>query len=700
MKLKITPESIQTLLKVAFFLCTIAIIIQLFPKQEAFEYEFNIGKPWTYELVTAPFDYPIYKDDELYQKEQKDIMRTFAPYYRRNDKIAQKAMKDFIDRTTLSETNSQTIPLLYKKHISVLLNYVYLKGIISSEELDTIKANGQTKINIIDYNNISRTSSINELFTVKTAYAYIIINSPEWANNDYLRSLNLNRHLTENLVYNKVFSDRGEREMLKLVSPKSGMVQAGERIIDRGEIITKKSHGLLGSLKIEINKQKSSDHQYNLMFMGKLIIVFTLMMLLFLYFYLFRKHIFESKKDLLFLLLMILLMVSLAVISLKISILSIYLVPFALLPIIVRTFFDTRTASFIHTITILQISLIVPDSFEFIMLQLVVGMAVVSSLKDLTQRSQLFRAAILVFVGYSIMYVGNCLLIEGDANKIVMDNFKYFGINAFLLFFAYGLIYIFEKIFGFLSNVTLVELSNVNNPLMLKLSEIAPGTFHHSLQLANLVTEAGKKINANILLLRVGALYHDIGKLKNPTFFTENQLSNVNPLEDLDYETAAQHIIDHVQEGVKTAEKNGLPDRVIDFIRTHHGKSRTRYFYNSFINKYPNALVNEQAFMYEGPSPKTKEQALMMMADAVEASSRSLHEYSDVTINMLVDTIIDKQIADGLLRDAKITFADVEVVKEVLKEKLKTIYHTRVSYPELEKDKKHNEEDGVEFKDI
>ncbi len=698
MKLRITQESIQSLLKISFFLGAIVLIVQLFPRHEAFEYEFNVGKPWSYDLVTAPFDYPIYKDQDVFEKEQYEIMQSFTPYYVRNDKVSQNAIEEFLGRSTVTSESLQPIPSIYKKHLSLLLNHVYLKGIIRSEELSSIKRNGQLAIKIIDNNDVSRTIPVEELFTAKSAYAYIIKNRPEWADVEFLKSLNLNKHIAENLVYNKAFSDKEKTEILKLVAPTSGMVQAGERIVDRGEIVTKNRAALLSSLKTEIKKQKSTAQQYNIMFVGELIIVISLMSMLFLYFYLFRKQIYDRKTDLLFLLLMILLMVALAVISLNSNVLSIYIVPFALLPIIVRTFFDTRTAFFMHTITVLLVSLIVPDSFEFILLQLVVGVSVVSSLKDLTQRSQLLTAAIFVFLSYSVIYVGNTLFIEGDFNKIIASNFLFFGINSFLLLFAYGLIYIFEKLFGFLSNVTLVELSNVNSPLMLQLSETAPGTFQHSLQLANLVTEAGKKINANTLLLRVGALYHDIGKLKSPTFFTENQLSGVNPLEDLDYETAAQHIINHVHDGVKIAEKNGLPDRVIDLIKTHHGASRTRYFYNSFINKYPDSEINESAFKYNCPSPKTKEQALLMMADAVEASSRSLTEYSDETINELVDTIINNQIAEGLLKDSKITFVNVEVVKEVLKEKLKTVYHTRVSYPELEKDKKQKED--VEISDL
>ena len=689
MKLKITPTSLQNMLKVAIFLFAIAIIIQLFPKKESFEYKFNVGKPWSHELITAPFDYPIYKDKSVYEAEKMDLIRSLAPYYDIDYKVYSKVLSEFVNSTTVTDDKGgEAIPFAYKKHIGTQLKTVYSLGIIQTDELKAIKQKGQTKIKLVDSDKYAHTFALDDLFTVKSAYEYIVNNRPVWMDEDVLKSLNLNKYIQPNLSYNKILSDREEIEVLKMISLTSGMVQAGERIVDRGEIVTKRTNNLLNSLNVELKKQqKITNQQYNWMLVGELLIIFSLMLLLFLYLYLFRKQIYDRNRDLVFLLLMILLMLLLAVISLKVDGLSIYVVPFALLPIIIRTFFDTRTAFFIHMITILKISLIVPNAFEFILIQLVVGMTVVSSLKDLTQRAQLFRTSVLVFLTYAVIYIGNCLLVEGDFAKLVGVNFLYFGINALLLLFAYGLIYIFEKAFGFLSNVTLVELSNVNTPLLLQLSETAPGTFQHSLQLANLVTEAGKKINANTLLLRIGALYHDIGKIKNPTFYTENQLSGINPLAELDYETAAQRIIEHVKEGVRLAEKHGIPERVIDFIRTHHGISRTRYFYNSFVNKYPNMPVNEKAFMYEGPSPTTKEQALLMMADAVEASSRSLNEYSDETINMLVETIINKQITDGLFKEAKITFVNVEIVKEVFKEKLKTIYHTRVSYPELNKDK-------------
>ncbi|MDR3705568.1 MAG: HDIG domain-containing protein [Paludibacteraceae bacterium] len=681
MKPKITQKRLQILTRVVLFLCAITIIVQIFPRQGSFKYQFQVGKPWTYELVTAPFNFPIYKDKKEFDQEQKDRLRSFEAYYRINNQVARKQLHALGD----SLVKLQNLPQKYKQYIAAQIKHVYEVGLIKTEDLDTLSENGYTSVLLIDSQQVSHQLELKNFFTVKSAYEYIINNRPLGLDEGALKSCNINFYLSENLAYDKLLSDRNRTGLLKQVSLTSGMIQAGERIVDRGEIVTQRTSSLLNSLKIELDKQKGTATQYNLMWMGQIILIAGLMMLLFLYLYLFRINIYENIKHTVFLLLMVLLIVSFASLAVKFNIFDVYIVPFALLPIIVRIFFDSRTALFTHIITTLQIALIVPDSFEFVLLQLAAGMTAVSSLKDLTQRSQLVRVAIFIFISYAVMYMGNSLLVEGDLTKIEWQKFISFGISSTLLLFAYGLIYIFEKMFGFLSNVTLVELSNVNSPLLQEYAEVAPGSFQHSLQVANLVTDAVKKINGNSLLVRIGAIYHDIGKMNNPMFFTENQLSGVNPLANIDYETAAQHIISHVDDGIKIAHKHNLPEKIIDFIRTHHGASRTRYFYNSFKNNFPDAKVNESAFMYKGPSPTTKEQAALMMADAVEASSRSLSEYSDESINLLVDTIIDKQIADGLFRHAKITFMDVEVVKSVFKEKLKTIYHTRVSYPELKK---------------
>ncbi len=369
------------------------------------------------------------------------------------------------------------------------------------------------------------------------------------------------------------------------------------------------------------------------------------------------------------------------------------MVKFPLLPIIIRIFFDSRTALFVHIITVLLVSFMVINPYEFLLLQITVGMATVSSLKDLTQRSQMMQVAILITLAYSIIYLSYYLITDGDILHINWRIFLYFLLNGFLLMFAYGLIYIFEKLFGFLSNVTLIELSNVNSPLMMKFSEDAPGTFQHSLQVASLATEAAAKTNANSLLIRVGALYHDIGKMSNPMYFVENQGGRENPLMHFPYDEAAQIIIRHVADGVKIAEKNNLPIPIIEFIKTHHAESKARYFYNLYKNKFPDKKIDESLFTYPGPKPSSKEMAILMMADAVEAASRSLPEYTENTIDKMVESIIDGQIAEGSFKNAAITFKQIETVKKVFKQKLKNIYHSRINYPEL-KEKTQEENDN------
>ncbi len=659
----------------------------MFPRQGSFKYPFQVNKPWSYELITAPFNFPIYKDDKQVEREQREILRTFLPYYKKNEQVEAKQQKAL----SVSLDSALHIPAQYKNYISGQLKFVYKQGIINKESLfygdsKTIKYNA---IQLVDGGQMAHVIPVDSLFTTRTAYEYIINHRPDWLNEEILKSCNINYFLSDNLMYDKTLSERGKQDMLAKVSISQGMVQAGEKIIDRGEIVTPETAQILNSLKKELEKQKGFTDQGDLMWIGEIILIVALMTLLFLYLFLFRYHIYKQTKSVLCLLLLILLLGILSSLTLRFTPFSIYIIPFALLPILTRIFFDSRTALFVHIITVLYVATSLPDSFGFLLLQLTAGMTVVSNLKDLTQRSQLARTALLIFVNYAIVYTGYTLLLEGSWASIDWHMFLYFAINAFLLLFSYGFIWIFEKLFGFLSNVSLIELSNMNSDFMLKFAEIAPGSFQHSMQVSNLAAEATREINGNALLVRVGALYHDLGKMENPLYFTENQLNGVNPLAEMEYQQAAQLIIKHVDDGVRLAKKQNLPQVIIDFIATHHGKGRTKYFYNSFKNKFPGANIDESAFHYHGPAPQTKEQAVLMMADAVEASSRSLSSYSDEIINHLVDDIINGQIADGLLKQAKITFSDVEVVKAVFKEKLKTIYHTRVQYPELNNDEKN-----------
>lgn len=676
MKIKITQKHLDNFIKVGLIICVIAIIIQLFPTENKFKYHFEIGKPWSYELITASFDFPIYKNEETILKETSELLKNYAPYYVIDTTMAQKQF----EKLAADYQKANEKPIEHAAFLKNKLNQIYSKGVITAEDLSELNSEARTKIHYILPNRLTRQIPVDELYTPKTAYQEILKGAPE-----EIKEYNLNVYLVENLKYDTATSNVAKNDLLKSLSLTSGMIQSGERIIDRGEIVTPESYAALNSLKIEYQKRKSSLQQSSLVIIGEIIIISALVALFFLYLNLFRPRIFDSFGNLLFISLLILIITGLASVTVRYTAWNYFMIPFALLPIIIRVFFDSRTALFAHIITVLIISFMVDNSFRFVVLQIAVGMAAVSSLKDMTQRSQLAQTALYIFLSYVGLYLAFEFISEGELKRIHWLPVLYFGVSSAFLLLAYILIYIFEKIFGLISAVTLVELTNVNSDLMMKFAETAPGTFQHTLQVSNLATEAAKKIGANSLLVRTGALYHDIGKMKNPHYFIENQMGGPNPLAEMNFEEASRKIIDHVHAGVEIARKNHLPEQIINFITTHHGLGKTKYFYNSFINANPGVTPNEEAYCYPGPLPNSKETAILMMADAVEARSRSLGVYTEETINDAVEKMIDSQIADGQFKDAPISFRDVETVKSVFKEKIKNIYHSRIVYPELKK---------------
>ncbi|MDR2473891.1 MAG: HDIG domain-containing protein [Tannerella sp.] len=459
-------------------------------------------------------------------------------------------------------------------------------------------------------------------------------------------------------------------------------IQEGERIVDRGDVVNSRIFRVLSSLKNEYETQTFGKRRSTIIFIGQMLLIFTIFACFGLYLVRFNHKIFYKRHNLIFLLLCILTVCITTQMFVKYTDLSIYILPLAIIPIIIRTFFDSHSALFAHLITVLICSLCALFPYEFLMIHIIGGIVVIFSLKELTQRSHLFKSALFVTISYIVVYTSLVMLQEGDLSKLNHSMYIFFGINFILIMFSYVLIYILEKLFGYLSPITLVELSNINHPLLKRLSELAPGTFQHSMQVSILAAEASERIGADTQLVRTGALYHDIGKMLNPAFFTENQ-QGVNLHEKLRFEESAAIVISHVTDGQKLADKAGLPNQIINFIITHHGKSKTKYFYNSFRNAFPDTPVDDTLFTYPGPNPFTKETALLMMADSVEAASRSLKEYTDESIKALIDRIIDSQISDGLLNVAPITFRDITHIKEVFLEHLKTIYHTRVAYPEL-----------------
>lgn len=676
MKLKITQNHLKDIMTIGLFICVIAIITQLFPKENMFKYQFEIGKPWSYELITASFDFPIYKNESEISKERAQLLQNYSPFFKLDTTVTQSQLKKItVDHSKAFEENPKALLFIKQK-----FKEIYSKGIISGENANQLSKDGKQEIHCIMPDRESVVENLSELYTPKSAYEEILKNAPE----DF-KNYNLNIYLIPNLQYDSATSELSKKDLLKGLSLTSGMIQSGERIIDRGEIVTPESYKILNSLKIEYQKRNYSIQQSTLVAVGEIIIISGLILLFFMYLYLFRPRIYENFGNLIFLSLLILMMVAMASVTIKYTTLNYYMLPFALLPIITRVFFDSRTALFAHIITVLIVSFMVDNSFQFVLLQITIGMAAVSSLKDMTQRSQLAQTALYIFLCYTAIYVAFEFISEGDLQRVHWKPILHFAISSAFLLFAYVLIYIFEKIFGLISAVTLVELTNINSDLMMKFAEKAPGTFQHTLQVSNLATEAAKKIGANSLLVRTGALYHDIGKMKHPEYFIENQMGGTNPLTEMDFEKASRLVIAHVTDGVEIAKKSHLPEQIINFITTHHGKSKTKYFYNSFVNANPDKTPNEEAYTYPGPLPNSKETAILMMADAVEARSRSLSIYTEESINDAVEQMINAQIADGQFKDAPISFRDVETVKSVFKDKIKNIYHTRIVYPEIKK---------------
>ena len=670
------------LYKSLIFIATVSVIVYFLPNEGKFNYQFDINKPWKYGLLQASFDFPIYKNDMQVQKEQDSILATYQPYFH----IEKNAEKEMIERLRedYNKTLRHSLPGTdYIRYIERMLKEMYRNGIIAGNDLTRMEEDSITAIRTVEQNTAT-SRPVGQLYTVKDAYEYLLNADTTHYKKKVLQQCNLNNYITPNLIYDEAKSEAAQKDLLSNISYANGFVLNGQKIIDRGEIVNEQTYNILESLRKEWEKRSDSLQEKRLTLAGQILYVGIFLFCFMVYLDLFRADYYERKGSLSLLFALIVLFPVIASVMVSQSLSSIYIVPFAMIPIIVRIFLDSRTAFMAHVTIILLCSITLRFPHEFILLQVVAGMVSIYSLRELSQRSQLLRTALVVFASYALLYFAFELIHEDDLTKLNTRMYIYFMINGILLLFAYPLLFILEKTFGFTSNVTLVELSNINNSLLREMSEIAPGTFQHSLQMANLAAEAANKIGAKSQLVRTGALYHDIGKMVNPAFFTENQ-SGVNPHKSLNDEQSAQVIISHITDGLKLAEKHNLPKVIKDFISTHHGRGLTKYFYISYKNEHPDEEVDAEKFRYPGPNPFTKEQAILMMADSVEAASRSLPEYTEESIGTLVDKIIDAQVAEGFFKECPITFKDIALVKALFKEKLKTMYHTRISYPELKK---------------
>ena len=670
------------LYKCLIFIVTVSIISYFMPKEGKFNYDFELDTPWKYGLLQASFDFPIHKSEQQIQKEQDSLLVLYQPYFDVEKNVEKnmllKLREDYNQHLKHSLPSSD-----YIRHIERTLKHIYEKGVLSVQDAQLLSEDSIQNILLVD-KNVATSQSVDRLLTVKGAYEHLLNADTLHYNKRILQACNLDNYLTSNINYNLEKSEASLQDLLSTVSPAKGMVQNGQKIIDRGEIINAHTYDILNSLRQAWEKRSNSVQEIHLTFMGQTLLVSVLVLCFMIFLELFRKEYYQRKRSVLLLFALIVFFPVVLSIMVEQNLSNVYVVPLAMIPIIIGIFLDSRTAFMAHVTIILICSIFLRYPHQFIILQIVAGMTAIYSLRELSQRSQLLRTALIVVISYAILYFAFELIQEDDLTKLNTRMYIYFAINGILLLFVYPLLFILEKTFGFTSNVTLVELSNINTKLLREMSEIVPGTFQHSLQMANLAAEAANKIGANSQLVRTGALYHDIGKMVNPAFFTENQ-TNVNPHKSLSYEQSAQVIISHIADGIKLAEKHQLPKVIKDFIRTHHGKGVAKYFYISYKNEHPDEEIDLEKFSYPGPNPSTKEQAILMMADAVEAASRSLSEYTEESISTLIEKIIDGQVSEGYFKECPITFKDIAMVKALFKEKLKTVYHTRITYPELKK---------------
>ena len=621
----------QTAFRLSVFAVLAAVIVLMFPRyNNAFRYHYEIGKPWGYATLAADFDFPIYKTDDQMAREQQQLLSTFTPCYR------------------------------------------YIRGaqrqvlVISHQEKDWLDENHFGRIAVSGTGRMSKTFPLSEVYTPKSAYAHF------------------GYECAQNLVRDTALTDQMRHKLLASLAPTQGLVQKGEKIIGKGEIVTERNYQILNSLRRAYEDESLGHQQRTLSILGESILVVLFLSLFVIYLYVFRPRFLNSSSMVLFFALQMFIVIALVCLALRFN-LTVYLIPFAWVPILTRVFFDSRTALFLHFTTVLITSIVVPAPVEFFFIQIAVGMVAVSSLSDITRRAQLFQTAGWILLSQVIAYTAISFAQTGDLHTIDLWMYLYFFVCAILTVGCYGLIYLFEKLFRFISSITLVELADINSELLHALAEKAPGTFQHSMQVSNLAAEAAKTVGANALLVRTGALYHDIGKMVNPLFFVENQQGSDNPLLRMDPVEAAKVIMAHVSEGEKLARRHHLPEVVINFITTHHGTSLVRYFYNTWCNAHPNEQADESLFRYPGTKPSTKEAAILMMADAVEARSRSLTDYSEESISKAVNQMIDSQIADGQFAETPISFKDVETIRRVFVARLTAINHHRISYPTLNK---------------
>ena len=664
------------LIRAALVIVTVTAIVWSMPRDNRSYFHVEQGKPWKYADFTAPYDFPIYKSKKAISEERDSVMRLYEPYYKYNKEVELNIVRKF---ATDYADGIPGLPSDFTAIISNRLRSIYQQGVMDAKEYDELHRDTTQMIRVVSGKQASSVS-IQEVYSPKTAYNQLFREAKLAEHRAQLQKCNLNSYILPNLIYDRDRSESSKNDLLSSIALASGVVQKGQKIVDRGEIVTDKTYRIIESFKRE-NEVRNEDVKQNQMSLfGQILYIAILITAFTIYLNLYRKDYFEKLRSITMLYALILIFALLTALFMRNTFIHVYILPYAMVPIFIRVFMDSRTAFMAHITMVLVCAVMLQHPFEFVVIETVAGLVAITSLRELSQRSQIFKSAIFITLACMAANLAFDWMQMNALSQIDYSTYNYLIANGIALLFAYPLLYLIEKTFGFTSDITLIELSNTNNELLRRMSEVAPGTFNHSIQVANLAGEIANKIGAKAQLVRTGALYHDIGKLSNPIYFTENQ-SGINPHETLSDIESAQIIISHVTEGLKMADKYNLPTVIRHFIATHHGLGKAKFFYIHYHNEHPDEPVDDLLFTYPGPNPFTREQAILMMADTVEAASRSLPDYTEQSIRSLVERLIDTQVAEGYFRECPITFRDIQYAKTVLIEKLKTIYHTRVSYP-------------------
>jgi hypothetical protein len=670
----------KLLVRALLVIGTIAIIVWAMPRDSETTFKIEQGKPWRYADFTAPFDFPIYKSENLVKHERDSLLKSFEPYFNYNTTTEASQTKQF------RQDYADGVPGVPVECIQVIIEHLhqlYSQGIMNSSEYNKLHADTVKYIRIVNGKNAT-SMAVSKIYSTVGAYEKLFSDPRLTPYNEQLTKCNLNDYIIANLTYDKGRSEAGIEDLLSSIPLANGVAQRGQKIIGRGDIVDNHTYNILESFFRESKRRQKDDVQLSYIILGEIMYVSLLIACFTIYLWLYRREYYEKPRAMSMIYALILLFSVVASLMVSHNVLHIYIIPFAMVPIFIRVFMDSSTAFMAHTIMILICAVMLQHPLEFIAVEEIAGLVAIYSLRELSSRSQLFWAAALITGATMTINLALDWIRDNDITQIDYSEFNYLLINGLLLFCSYPLLYIIEKTFNFTSNITLIELSDMNKELLRRMSEVAPGTFQHSIQVGNLAAEIANKIGGKSQLVRTGALYHDIGKISNPIYFTENQ-AGMNPHEGKTYVESAQMLISHVTEGLKLAEKYNLPQIIKEFITTHHGNGKTKFFYVKQKNEFPEEPIDDLLFTYPGPNPSSKEQAILMMADSVEAASRSLPDYTEQSIRELVNRIIDSQVDEGYFRECPITFRDIQYAKTVLIEKLKTIYHTRISYPELKK---------------